>query len=622
LLVFKTFKHFSFNSFFLIFLFELDCKFLLIFRRYHLNCVPAIVLKYQDTKKPNMVRSETDHSTRQSGRELHFSSDEVLSQDGQTLGGLSKVDVDRQGEEEQVLDHMFQAANEKNEKKGKKKEATFNNPYGDKIPRRKTKDKRRKSSAKKSDLKKVNMFNQKISRNDSFSSSENELNLDDKDDKNDKLSSEEEEEKPKRDSNGFLKKKDKVEEKIASPVPTKSTNISPIIALESLDNSAERVPTPLPEIPKPVKLKTILNESAKQKNLEKEETRTNISVKEKHEQPKFFLDSKKRQDESSDEKENEQQLKSRKGKKEEKDDEKEKKRDANNHEEKRKENKKEEVEVDEYGMDHRKNDFNSLDYFKPILKGDALQFVLSTPPANKTIRTKVVINGGLFHSYSMYLLNEHGKDVLLMTTETKRLTTNTYQWIHVMRDDEIDRKGVKFGRYTSNFLRTSYKLVGYLDEDLEEQQESESAENKATNDHENKRQTTQSDDDNEPKNVSFFDITYKNRVIANSQPKIFDLSYFLGANPNGTNSKNSKEVMMLTTKKPEFDEQSKKHQQDFRGRACMPSTNNILVVEQDRTDNVLFLLGKFEKKEFYCDFTYPFSAFSAFGLAASCLSRN
>jgi hypothetical protein len=80
--------------------------------------------------------------------------------------------------------------------------------------------------------------------------------------------------------------------------------------------------------------------------------------------------------------------------------------------------------------------------------------------------------------------------------------------------------------------------------------------------------------------------------------------------------------MTMVTKKAEYDEQTKKHQQDFRGRACMPSTNNILLLEQNNADNVLFLLGKIEKKEYYCDFTYPFSAFSAFGLAASCLSRN
>ncbi len=126
-------------------------------------------------------------------------------------------------------------------------------------------------------------------------------------------------------------------------------------------------------------------------------------------------------------------------------------------------------------------------------------------------------------------------------------------------------------------------------------------------------------------------MEYFNKVFGESKPKdiILDLTV------NSVNDMKNRELrrrestfrrvnkhLTLVTKKAEYDRATKTYRLDFEGRAKLPSTSNVQIVDEQYTDEVLLQLGHMESKTYALDYKYPFCAFSAFGVAISCLSRT
>ncbi len=167
----------------------------------------------------------------------------------------------------------------------------------------------------------------------------------------------------------------------------------------------------------------------------------------------------------------------------------------------------------------------------------------------------------------------------------------------------------------SNVTRHKYYLVGNLNEN------------------------SNSDDENEQndpngKSKPYFNIEYNNKMIGKSRPKDLTINLVVGGsqseirsfnnneNDGGSLSRRKQQYVHLMTKKAEWDLETKTYTLDFKGRAEEPSTNNLQIVDESSKQNVLLQLGKMSSKCYSLDYTYPFNAFSAFGLAVSCLSRN
>jgi hypothetical protein len=146
-----------------------------------------------------------------------------------------------------------------------------------------------------------------------------------------------------------------------------------------------------------------------------------------------------------------------------------------------------------------------------------------------------------------------------------------------------------------------------------------------------------------------FDLTYENRMLASSKPKEMKLSVRLAkeAEKEETNTSSSstrsissrngggdgyaggsrrpsyeKTTHDMASKKPDYDPITKTYRLDFRGRASMPSTNNMQIADESNNRDVALQLGKMDKHEYALDYSYPFCVLSAFGVALSCLTRN
>ena len=89
-----------------------------------------------------------------------------------------------------------------------------------------------------------------------------------------------------------------------------------------------------------------------------------------------------------------------------------------------------------------------------------------------------------------------------------------------------------------------------------------------------------------------------------------------------TSSQRQQQYINLVTKNAEWDHETKAYYLEFEGRAEEPSINNLQIVDGSSKQNVVLQLGKMNSKCFCLDYKYPFNAFTAFGLAVSCLSRN
>ena len=223
------------------------------------------------------------------------------------------------------------------------------------------------------------------------------------------------------------------------------------------------------------------------------------------------------------------------------------------------------------------------------------EFIQITAPKDQTIKCKVYIERGLFDEY-FFFLEEYDPPKLLMKSVRKKSSLNTCYNIQVV--DNFYANPSKFGRLSSDLNKTNYTLVGdRLNEKL------------------------------------FFNLEYEKytKLLGADKPKRFNLE--IVQHKVGDNEASDKmdklfqrasatRYSKLITKKPYYDPVTRHLKLDFKKRVRMPSLNNIQIVDEADQDTILFQCGKFESRCYNIDFTYPFCAFTAFGLAIACLNRT
>jgi hypothetical protein len=279
----------------------------------------------------------------------------------------------------------------------------------------------------------------------------------------------------------------------------------------------------------------------------------------------------------------------------------------------------------------RKEKYNSSDYMG-LAKKNIIDYIQTPAPAEFMIRCKILVETGVFNNYLFYLENYRGRgdDLLLMSTRRKKASTSLYFRIEAFESANIGSGGhfIDFGKVTSNFGRSSYTLIGNLDNEDDENMSQSSSNLQSSN-----RTESRMSDKKNANSRKYFDLEYNNKIIGQTKPKDIRLEMLVNdslneiANTNASVIENTfqrgkNKRVTLITKKPEFDPATKKYRLDFSGRARMASSNNMQIIDGSNPSKVLFQLGKKKSKFYYCDYTYPFTAFQAFGLAISSLSRG
>jgi hypothetical protein len=266
------------------------------------------------------------------------------------------------------------------------------------------------------------------------------------------------------------------------------------------------------------------------------------------------------------------------------------------------------------------NDFNN-EYFETVNR-NLVEFVQRLSPPDVKIRCHLEVVKGIFNEYILYLEKGDGQNVPLMMTKRKKASTKIIYTVYVFEPNTKSAKHtdklIKFGKVNSSLSRRHYVLAGNLNEHDDD--------NISIGDLHDDNSNT---DEDKPR--KYFDLEYRNKVIGRSKPKDLTLNLNINqahklkdADGNLVDNTYASTVKNknLVTKSPEYDSKAKIYRLDFRGRAKLPSTNNLQLIDANNPKSVLLQLGKMETKSFSLDFSYPFCAFTAFGLAVSCLSRN
>lgn len=225
-----------------------------------------------------------------------------------------------------------------------------------------------------------------------------------------------------------------------------------------------------------------------------------------------------------------------------------------------------------------------------------------------------------------------------MTTKQKKVSKGPNFTINALSIDgkssKSEKEHIKFGKIFSNFSRSDYVLLGnQVDKDSDDESDFEEENDKQN--HEKSDTKSRNGDHNEiPNKNKFFDLHYNNKLIGKSKPKDIVLNLNLHhldqreLNTMKSHSsissmfRKSVKKFVILTKNPEFDQQTKTYRLDFKGRAKLPSTNNLQMTNSDDSKKVILQIGKYENKIYNVDFAYPFTAFTAFAFAISCLTRN
>lgn len=258
----------------------------------------------------------------------------------------------------------------------------------------------------------------------------------------------------------------------------------------------------------------------------------------------------------------------------------------------------------EIKQESTENNYESK-YFDLISK-DMIEFVRTAPFDDELIKCKVFAKKSIFKEYEFCLEYPNGSHLLLMRARRKKTNLSVHYWIEVCYYTN-PATFCRFGRLSSNISRMSFILIGDMIQ-------------------------TNSHDSDETSTKKYLDLDYINKLISTPKPKNINVEILLPSFLNEkketvTNDtvdklfkKSISKRMNFTTKKPIYDEASKKFKLDFKGRALIASSNNLQLI--DSNNNVIFQLGKYKKKFFNCDFKHPLNAFQAFGIAICCLSRS
>eukprot|EP01029_Cantina_marsupialis_P026949 TRINITY_DN7394_c0_g1_i1.p1 TRINITY_DN7394_c0_g1~~TRINITY_DN7394_c0_g1_i1.p1 ORF type:complete len:305 (+),score=92.68 TRINITY_DN7394_c0_g1_i1:85-999(+) len=81
-------------------------------------------------------------------------------------------------------------------------------------------------------------------------------------------------------------------------------------------------------------------------------------------------------------------------------------------------------------------------------------------------------------------------------------------------------------------------------------------------------------------------------------------------------------LLILTNKKPKWDESAKGHVLDFKGRVTKSSIKNFQLGAEEMGDETLLQFGRVDKDRFTMDFQYPLSPMQAFSIVLSTLDQK
>ena len=236
------------------------------------------------------------------------------------------------------------------------------------------------------------------------------------------------------------------------------------------------------------------------------------------------------------------------------------------------------------------NDF-SLSYFDLLKQpqSDSMKFIQQVAPVNKKIRCKVIVKRGIINEYTFFLEKFNtGKDLALMSTRRKKMSTGIAYTI--IGQNEF-KEPTKFGFVESNIIRKTFTLYGDVFNNP-------------------RRELILS------QGIQYFDMTIINRLLCRIQP----LKVKLDMNIFARDTERDKKVV-YKSKKPNYDKKSHKYTLDFENRARLRTRFSLQILDGDQSSNIIFQLCKLNSRIYAVDFSYPFCAFSAFGLAISILAR-
>lgn len=253
-------------------------------------------------------------------------------------------------------------------------------------------------------------------------------------------------------------------------------------------------------------------------------------------------------------------------------------------------------------------------YFK-LLQQNQTKFLITCCPKETKIQCNILVEKKIYSEYVLYLESDQfdPNEPISFTKHKKSVISSAYSFktTDISRYNEI----VKLGELHSNLKRSNYDLIGWYENKEEE------------SDHDRSYDEEKTDKDfieTNKKHKKYFKLNFSNKLIGELKPKDINLVLNLFKENLATlNSNKKSKKKNIVSKHPEYDSKTKTYTMDFQDRAMLPSSNNIQLIDKyDPYESVILQIGKIKDNRYTLDFTYPFSIFSAFGFAVSCLTHN
>jgi tubby-related protein 1 len=245
------------------------------------------------------------------------------------------------------------------------------------------------------------------------------------------------------------------------------------------------------------------------------------------------------------------------------------------------------VEVDKSKLNTETINLVDDEFFKPIAKGNTLDWCLTPAPQGKTVNCIVTCRKGIFNEYYFYLENYNGEAFLLMKAHRRVTSAKSYYLIDIINYGENGSRTPSYinsARIVSNMSRHKFRLDANFNLSL---------------------------------NSELLFVNYKTHA---GEPRkiIANASLCSGIS---TSSSKDKVTYVLRNRNPYFDFKRKKFVLNYNGRAQKSSKNNFQIVDETSPDDVLMQLGKVDTNYYNCDYGFPLCALQAFGFALSSLCR-
>ena len=263
-------------------------------------------------------------------------------------------------------------------------------------------------------------------------------------------------------------------------------------------------------------------------------------------------------------------------------------------------------------------------------KSNTIDFVMKKIPQNLTIKTRIRrTKRKMVTQYTMFLETRDGNEIPLMQTKRKRATTRVYISINALElvDKETDdfHELERYLQIPCGKLKSKSKFkVTYDNFILVNTGKKSGSIMKSLNFLSKKSKKVENEGSMESLNENFKEflkIEYESNFYKLSQPLKFSVSLV-----NNTEKGANKllEFQKLITKNPKYDKDKQKFILDFDNRVKQASVHNfqLVLANPDFQDIIILQSGKVKSDEYICDFSYPLTAFEAFGVVLSSFNRR